>query len=111
MIFDEGHVWQLTINGTVPCAKKKLLKLPKSQGYHGYSDQKGVLYFIQSDMEKPMTQFHEKMSKDGHKVISKSALCSKAMNEGMFKLFHVLNCKQKNFKKQCIKILLEIITF
>ena len=62
-------------------------------------------------MEKPMTQFHEKMSKDGHKVISKSALCSKAMNEGMFKLFHVLNCKQKNFKKQCIKILLEIITF
>ena len=77
MIFDEGHVWQFAMNGNAPLVKKKLFKLPKSQGYHGYSDEKGVLYFIQSDVDKPITQFHEKMSKDGHKVIPKSAMCSK----------------------------------
>ena len=71
------------MNGTVPWAKEKLLKLPKSERYHGYSDKKGVLYFIHSDTKKPITQFHEKMSKEGHKIISKSSLCSKALKQGV----------------------------
>ena len=95
LIFDEGHVWHFTMNGTVPCAKEMLFKLPKSQEYHGYSDENGVLYFIQSDTNKPITQFHKKMSKDGHKVISKSALCSKATNEGISKSFLVLDLNQR----------------
>ena len=79
MIFDEGKVCHFSMNETVPEARGVLFQLPKSSGhlgysgrYFGYSDAKGILYFIHSNITKSITQFHKKLSIKGHKVIQGS---------------------------------------
>ena len=79
IIFDEGDVWEFSMTANGPSVEDKVLKLPKSRGYFGYSDDKGVLYFIHSEINKPITKFHKKSSKNGHKIVpgSKWERCKK----------------------------------
>ena len=72
LIYDEGTVWHFSLNGTLPWAQEKLLKLPKSKGYYGYSDDKGIIYFIHSDIKKLITKFHKQLNNEGHKTVPKS---------------------------------------
>ena len=72
MVFDEGAVWHFSINVTVPWAREKLFHLSKSKEYHGYSDDKGILYFIHSDTQKSIIQFHKKLNNEIPTVVHKS---------------------------------------
>ena len=72
VIFDDGKVYHFSMNETVPQARGVLLHLPKSKGYFCYSDDKGILYFIHSDIRKSITQFHKKLNRKGHKIIQGS---------------------------------------
>ena len=71
-VYDNGTVWQFFMNGIVPYSNKIVLKLPKSNYYHGYSNEQGVLYFIHSDIRKSITKYHKKFSNEGHKTVPKS---------------------------------------
>ena len=71
-IFDKGKVCHFSMNETVPQARGVLFHLPKSKGYFGYSDDKGILYFIHSDIRKSITQFHKNLNGKGHKIIQGS---------------------------------------
>ena len=53
----------------IPKFKEKLLQLPKSGGFYGFSDDRGILYFFDFIDTKPITKFHKK---EGHKTIPKS---------------------------------------
>ena len=48
------------------------MKLPKSEQYFGYSDGKGVIYFIHSDPEKFITKYHKSFNNKGHIVVERS---------------------------------------
>ena len=75
LIFDEGDVWEFAMTANGPSVKEKVLKLPQSRRYFGYSDDKGVLYFIHSEINKPVTKFHKKLSKNGHRIVAGSKRC------------------------------------
>ena len=51
---------------------QKLVKLPKSNNYFGYTNALGVIYFIHSDAEKFITKFHKSLNKNGHMIVPKS---------------------------------------
>ena len=72
LIYDEGTVWHFSMNRDRPLVEEKMLKLPKSNGYFGYSDDKGALYFIHSSINKPVTKFHKNLNKNGHKILPRS---------------------------------------
>ena len=71
-VYDDGTVWQFSMNGIVPYANKIVFKLSKSNYYHGYSNEQGILYFIHSDIRKSITKYHKKFSNEGHKTVPKS---------------------------------------
>lgn len=90
MIFDDEKVYHFSMNETVPQARGVFLQLPKSNGhlgyngrYFGYSDAKGILYFINSDIKKSITQFHKKLNIKGHKIIQGSKYKLKKVCEGL----------------------------
>ena len=57
------------------------MKLPKSEQYFGYSDEKGVVYFIHSDTEKFITKYHKSFNNKGHIVVEKSKRSKALMTE------------------------------
>ena len=46
LISTNGTVWDISLNEIKSPSKKRLFKLPDSCEYHGYSDGRGILYFI-----------------------------------------------------------------
>ena len=46
MIFDDGLVYDVSVTDESLQDINLLMKLPKSKQYFGYSDEKGVVYFI-----------------------------------------------------------------
>ena len=72
VIFDEGKVCHFSMNGAVPQARGVLFNLPRSNGYFGYSDDKGILYFIHSSIQKSITKFHKQLNRKGHTVVQGS---------------------------------------
>jgi len=70
MISKNGTIWDTSLNERMSPSKKYLLKLPNSCGYHGYSDDKGILYFIDGRLRK-VTQYHSSINKNGHKIVTK----------------------------------------
>ena len=68
LISTNGTVWDLSLNEKVSLSKKKLLKLPDSCLYHGYSDDKGILYFINGNLQKKITKYHQSFDRNGHKT-------------------------------------------
>ena len=43
-----------------------LMKLPEDVGYHGYSDNQGILYFFGQSMRKPVIKYHKKLNDLGN---------------------------------------------
>ena len=66
VITENGTVLDVSIHENTSPSKGQLIKLPKLKKYFGYSDPKGVLYFIDGNLQKPVTTFH---SSFGHKTI------------------------------------------
>ena len=50
LIYTDGTVYQISLQEQK--SKGLLLQLPKSKKYHGYSDAKGILYFIDGELRK-----------------------------------------------------------
>ena len=69
MIASDGTVWDISLDENNSPSKKELLKLPNpSLYYHGYSDDKGILYFINGDLEKKIIKYHPSFNEKGHKT-------------------------------------------
>ena len=77
MISKNGTVWDVSLNEKVSPSKIYLFKLPKSYscgiykncnscGYRGYSDDKGILNFIEGHLNRKFVQYHS--SFNGHKT-------------------------------------------
>ena len=81
MIFDEGLVFDVSVTAGSLQDVNRLMKLPKSEQYFGYSDDNGVIYFIHSDTEKFITKYHESFSDKGHLTIQKSKRSKALMND------------------------------
>ena len=80
MIFDEGLVYDVSVTAGSLQDINRLMKLPKSERYFGYSDDNGVIYFIHSDTEKFITKYHKSFSDKGHATVQKSKRSKALMN-------------------------------
>ena len=69
IIYDNGSVWDFSMKAEIPIVQDKLLQLPKSHGYYGFSDDNGVLYLMSIFDNIPITKYHKK---ENHRVIPKS---------------------------------------
>ena len=74
MVSTNGTVWDISLNENSSPSKLYLFKLPQSCTYHGYSDAKGILYFIDGNLKKKMIQYHSSFSKMGHKTVVKNII-------------------------------------
>ena len=72
IIYDNGRVWNFSFMNKTLVMRNHLFKLPKSEYYFGYSDENGILYFINSDAEKSITKYHKSFGKMGHKTVAQS---------------------------------------
>ena len=70
IIFQDGSVNDLSLQEKVSPSKGWILKLPKKHQYHGYSDEKGILYFIDGELKSPITKYHKTINQQGHSTIS-----------------------------------------
>ena len=70
MISRNGTVWDVSLNEKVSPSKIFLFKLPKSFscGYRGYSDDKGILNFIEGHLNRKFVQYHSSFNGNGHKT-------------------------------------------
>ena len=69
MISKNGTIWDVSLNEKVSPSKMSLFKLPKSSlcGYQGYSDDKGILNFIEGYLSRKFVQYHSSFNGKGHK--------------------------------------------
>ena len=74
MVSTNGTVWDISLNENSSPSKLYILKLPQSCFYHGYSDAKGILNFINGNIKKKMIQYHSSFSKKGHKTVLKNII-------------------------------------
>ena len=89
MVSKNGTIWDISLNENRSPSKHYLLKLPKSCTYHGYSDAKGVLYFIDGHLRNKLTKYHSSFDKKGHKKgdkIDVSKICSMDATCTLFEL-------------------------
>ena len=70
MISKNGTVWDVSLNEKLSPSKMCLFKLPTSCscGYQGYSDDKGILNFIEGHLNKKLVQYHSSFNGNGHKT-------------------------------------------
>ncbi len=68
MVLSDGSVHALPL-GLMNSTTEFLLKLQKSDFYHGYSDDLGILYFFESTLRKSITQYHPSFNKLGHQIV------------------------------------------
>ena len=59
----------MSLEEKVSPSKGIILKLPKKEKYHGYSDGKGILYFLDGELKSPVTKYHKSINKQGHETI------------------------------------------
>ena len=81
MIFDDGLVYDFSVKNRSLHNMNLMMKLPKSKQYFGYSDEKGVIYFIHSDTKKSITKYHKSFNKKGHVVVNNSKRSKALMKE------------------------------
>ena len=76
MISKNGTVWDVSLNEKVSPSNIFLFKLPKSCpcGYRGYSDDKGILNFIEGHLNRKFVQYHSSFNGNGHKTGMKHQL-------------------------------------
>ena len=70
MISKNGTVWDVSLNEKVSPSKMFLFNLPKSCscGYQGYSDDKGILNFLEGHLDRKFVQYHSSFNGNGHKT-------------------------------------------
>ena len=70
MISKNGTVWDVSLNEKVSPSKMFLFKLPTSCscGYQGYSDDRGILNFIEGHLNRKFVQYHSSINRNGHKT-------------------------------------------
>ena len=70
MISKIGTVWDMSLNEKMSPSKIFLFKLPKSYscGYQGYSDDKGILNFIEGHLNRKFVQYHSSFNGNGYKT-------------------------------------------
>ena len=70
MISKNGTVWDVSLNEKVSPSKMFLFELPTSClcGYRGYSDDKGILNFIDGQLNRKFVQYHSSFNGNGHKT-------------------------------------------
>ena len=66
MVSTNGTIWDISLTENSSPSKRYLFKLPQSCTYHGYSDAKGILYFIDGRLRKKLTKYHSSFNKKGH---------------------------------------------
>ena len=73
LISTNGTVWDISLNENISPSNKKLFKLPNSQ-YHGYTDDKGILYFISGRLGsvKKVIKYHPSF---GHQKVKSFQQC------------------------------------
>jgi hypothetical protein len=81
MIFDEGLVYDVSVTAGSLQDINRLMKLPKSERYFGYSDDNGVIYFIHSGTKKFITKYHKSFNDKGHLTVQKSKRSKALMND------------------------------
>ena len=70
-----GSVWDITFNNQFKTMSKNfLIKLPKYRKYFVFTTQSGVLNFVRDDISSNIIQYHDKLNKQGHMMIPKSAI-------------------------------------
>ena len=69
ILFDDGSVYDLSLEKKVSPSKEWILKLPKKDQYHGYSDQRGILYFVDGELKSPVIKYHKSINQEGHEII------------------------------------------
>ena len=76
LISTNGTVWDISLNENKSQSKRKLFELPNSFKYHGYSDDKGILYFISCRLGsvKKVIKYHPSF---GHQKVESLQNCSK----------------------------------
>lgn len=99
MVSTNGTVWDISLTENSSPSKRYLLKLPQSCTYHGYSDARGILYFIDGQLRKKLIQYHSSFSKKGHKTVIKNIIinddklwCSSSNWQSMS--FDIRHCSQ-----------------
>ena len=70
MILRNGTVWDVSLSEKISASKTFLFKLPTSYscGYHGYSDDKGILNFIEGHLNRKFVQYHSLFNEKGYKT-------------------------------------------
>jgi hypothetical protein len=70
MISKNGTVWDLSLNEKMSPSKTFLFKLQESFscGYQGYSDDKGILNFIEGRLDRKFIQYHSSFHGNGYKT-------------------------------------------
>ena len=69
LIYQDGSVFDLSLHEDLSPSQGKLLKLPKDEGYFGYSDPQGVLYLISATIYRKITKYHRSFN---HRTIQDS---------------------------------------
>ena len=96
-VSETGEIYDFSCFENVSPSRGFLFKLPKAEHYHVFSDSKGVLYFIDSELRQDVIQYHQNISKQGHQVIPRSGLgvrdnlkiyFQSLLINGFFWLFH-----------------------
>ena len=96
-VSETGEIYDFSFFENVSPSRGFLFKLPKAEHYHVFSDSKGVLYFIDSELRQDVIQYHQNISKQGHQVIPRSGLgvrdnlkiyFQSLLINGFFWLFH-----------------------
>ena len=72
LIYGDGSVYDVSTQPDISPSRGKLIKLPKSESYFGYSDEHGSLYLMDGDLSKPITQYNKALFKSGHQKLEKS---------------------------------------
>ena len=73
-VSENGEIYDFSLLENISPSRGFLFKLPKVEHYHVFSDPKGVLYFVDSELKRDVIQYHQNISKQGHQVIPTSGL-------------------------------------
>ena len=73
-VSESGEVYDFSIFENTSPSRGLLFKLPKVEHYYVFSDPKGILYFVDSQLRRDVTQYHQNIRKKGHQVMPSSGL-------------------------------------
>ena len=79
LISTNGTVWDISLNEIKSPSRKRLFELQDSCEYHGYSDSKGILYFIRGKLGsvKRVIKYHSSFGPEIGKKIDYECKFSK----------------------------------